>query len=121
MTRYVDSFVAPVPKKNIEAYRTMAETMSKVWKEYGALECIECLADDVKPGELTSFPQSVKLKDDETVVCSYIIYESKQDRDRINEKAMADPRIKNTMGDPQKLPFDGKRMFFGGFDVFAKL
>jgi uncharacterized protein YbaA (DUF1428 family) len=117
----VDSFVAPVPKKNIEAYRNMAETMGKVWKEYGALEFIECFADDVKAGEVTSFPQSVKLKDGETVVFSYIVYESKQERDRINEKAMADPRIKSTMGDPQKLPFDGKRMFFGGFDVAVSL
>jgi uncharacterized protein YbaA (DUF1428 family) len=121
MSRYVDSFVVPVPKKNIDAYRTIAETMGKVWKEHGALEFIECLANDVKPGEVTSFPRSVQLKDDETVVCSYILYESKQDRDRINEKAMEDPRIKSTMSDPQKLPFDGKRMFFGGFDVFVKL
>jgi uncharacterized protein YbaA (DUF1428 family) len=120
MSRYVDSFVVPVPKTNLQAYRKMAEHAGKVWKEYGALEYIECLADDVKPGKVTSFPQSVQLKPDETVVCSYIVYESREERDRINKQVMEDPRIKDQM-DPKKMPFDGQRMFWGGFEEFISL
>ena len=120
MGRYVDGYVVPVPKNNLAAYRRMAEETGKVWREYGALEFVECLADDVKPGEVTSFPQSVKLKPDEIVVMSYIVYASKADRDRINEKVMKDPRIKDAM-DPKKMPFDGKRMFYGGFDEIVKI
>jgi uncharacterized protein YbaA (DUF1428 family) len=120
MSRYVDGFVVPVPKNNLEAYRKLSELSGKVWKEYGALEFIECIADDVKAGKVTSFPQSVQLKPDETVVFSYIVYESREQRDRINKKVMEDPRIKDTM-DPKKLPFDGQRMFFGGFEEFVSL
>jgi uncharacterized protein YbaA (DUF1428 family) len=120
MGRYVDGFVVPVPKNNLAAYRRMAEETGKIWREYGALEFVECLADDVKPGEVTSFPQSVQLKPDETVIMSYIVYASKADRDRINEKVMKDPRIKDAM-DPKKMPFDGKRMFYGGFDEIVKI
>ena len=120
MSRYVDGFVVPVPKDNLEAYRKLSEQSGKVWKEYGALEFIECVADDVKPGKVTSFPQSVQLKPDETVVFSYIVYESREHRDRINKKVMEDPRIKDTM-DPKKLPFDGQRMFFGGFEEIVNL
>ena len=110
---YVDGFVLPVPKKNVAKYRRMAQSAGKVWKEHGALEYIECLADDVSPGKSTSFPQSVKLKPDETVVFAYIVYKSRAHRDRVNKEVMADPRIKDM--DPKKLPFDGKRMFWGGF------
>ena len=120
MGRYVDGYVVPVPKNNLSAYRRMAEETGKVWREYGALEFVECLAEDVKPGEVTSFPQSVKLKPDETVVMSYIVYASKADRDRINEQVMKDPRIKDSM-DPKKMPFDGKRMFYGGFEEIVKI
>jgi uncharacterized protein YbaA (DUF1428 family) len=113
MSRYVDGFLLPLPKDNVEAYREMAELAGKVWREHGALEYIECLADDVQPGEITSFPQSVKLEPDETVVFAWIIYQSREDRDRVNEAAMKDPRLSG-MG-PQSMPFDGKRMIWGGF------
>jgi uncharacterized protein YbaA (DUF1428 family) len=118
MSKYVDGFVLPVPKQNLDAYRRIAEEAGKVWREYGALEYIECLADDVKLGEITSFPQSVKLESDETVVFSWIVYESREHRDRVNEQVMKDPRIAPMM-EPKTMPFDGKRMFWGGFEVFV--
>lgn len=117
---YVDGFVVPVPKKKLDAYRRMARKTGKVWREHGALEYIECLADDVKPGKVTSFPQSVKLKDGETVVFSWIVYKSRKHRDLVNAKAMKDPRLASMM-DPKKLPFDGMRMFWGGFKPFMEL
>jgi uncharacterized protein YbaA (DUF1428 family) len=117
---YVDGFVLPVPKKNIAAYRRLAQMAGKIWKEYGALEYVECIADDVKPGKHTSFPQSVKLKAGETVVFAYIVYKSRAHRDRVNAKVMKDPRLKNMM-DPKAMPFDGKRMFWGGFKVLVDL
>lgn len=120
MSKYVDGFVTPVPKKNIDAYRKMAETAGKVWREHGALEYVENVADDVKPGEVTSFPQSVKLRDDEVVVFSWVVYESREKRDEILEKVMKDPRLADTM-DPQKMPFDGQRMFWGGFKSIVEL
>ena len=112
--RYVDGFVLPVPKKNLKAYRRMAQLGAKVWCEHGALEYIECVADDVKPGKHTSFPQSVKLKADETVIFAYIVYKSRAHRDRVNAKVMKDPRLAPMMNG-EKMPFDGKRMFWGGF------
>jgi uncharacterized protein YbaA (DUF1428 family) len=117
---YVDGFVVPVPRKNLPAYRRMARTAGKVWKEHGALEYIECVADDVKPGKHTSFPQSVKLKPGETVVFAYIVYQSRAHRDRVNAKVMKDPRLASMM-DPKALPFDGKRMFWGGFKVLVNI
>jgi uncharacterized protein YbaA (DUF1428 family) len=111
---YFDGFVVPVPKKKLAAYRSMAHTASKVWREHGALEYVECLADDVKPGKVTSFPQSVKLKPGETVVFSYVVYKSRAQRDRVMKKVMKDPRLAKMM-DPKTMPFDGKRMFWGGF------
>jgi uncharacterized protein YbaA (DUF1428 family) len=116
---YVDGFVLPVPKKNLAAYRRMARKAGKVWREHGALAYFECLADDVKPGKHTSFPQSVKLKPGETVVFSWIVYKSRAARDRVNAKVMKDPRLADMM-DPGKLPFDGKRMFWGGFKVMIE-
>ena len=116
--KYVDGFVVPVPRKNVAAYRRMAQKAGKVWREHGALEYIECMADDVKPGKYTSFPQSVKLKPGETVVFAYIIYKSRAHRDRVNAKVMKDPRLAEMM-DPKALPFDGKRMFWGGFKVLV--
>jgi uncharacterized protein YbaA (DUF1428 family) len=118
MGRYVDGFVLPVPKENVEAYRRMAELAGKVWREHGALEYVECVADDVKPGELTSFPQAVKLEPGETVVFAWIVYESRAQRDRVNELVMKDPRI--TGMDQSSPPFDGKRMFWGGFEVLVR-
>lgn len=113
---YVDGFVVPVPKKNLAAYRRMARKAGKIWMEHGALEYKECIADDVKKGKITSFPQSVKLKAGETVIFSWIIYKSRADRDRINKKVMKDPRLADMM-DPESMPFDSKRMFWGGFKV----
>ena len=118
MGKYVDGFVLPVPKANIEAYRRIAEEAGKVWREYGALDYVECVADDVKPGEVTSFPQSVKLEPDETVVFAWIVYESREHRDRVNEQVMKDPRM--TGMDPKSMPFDGKRMMWGGFKVLVQ-
>ena len=117
--RYVDGYVVPVPKKNLAAYRRMAQKAGKVWRDHGALEYIECIADDVKPGKHTSFPQSVKLKAGETVVFAYIVYKSRADRDRINAKVMKDPRLADMM-DSKAMPFDGKRMFWGGFKVLVE-
>ena len=113
---YVDGFVLPLPKANIERYREMANLCATVWREHGALEYRECIADDVKPGKLTSFPQSVNLQEDETVVLAWIVYESREKRDEVNEKVMKDPRLAPMMS-PEGLPFDGKRMFFGGFEM----
>lgn len=120
MPQYVDGFVLPVPKKNLDAYRRMARKAGKVWMEHGALQYVECVADDVKPGKVTSFPQSVKLKDDETVVFAWIVYKSRKHRDSVNAKVMADPRLAG-MQDPKTLPFDGMRMFWGGFKAFVEL
>lgn len=114
MSRYVDGFVLPVPRENMTAYRRMAQKAGKVWREHGAVEYIECVGDDVKPGKWTSFPQSVKLKPGEAVVFAYVVYKSRAHRDSVNAKAMKDPRLASMM-DPKALPFDGKRMFWGGF------
>jgi uncharacterized protein YbaA (DUF1428 family) len=120
MARYVDGFVVPVPKKHLAAYRALARKAGKIWREYGALEYVECVADDVKPGKSTSFPQSVKLKPGEVVVFSWIAYTSRRARDRINAKVMADPRLTAGM-DPKNMPFDAKRMFFGGFKTLIEM
>jgi uncharacterized protein YbaA (DUF1428 family) len=113
---YVDGFVIPVPKKNMKAYVKMARKAAKVWKDHGALEVRECVADDVKVGKWTSFPRSVKLKPSETVVFSYIVYKSRKDRDKVNAKVMKDPRLADMMSSTNTT-FDGKRMIFGGFTV----
>jgi len=116
---YVDGFVVPVKKAKLESYRRLARKMAAICKEYGALEYVECVADDVKPGKLTSFPQSVKLKRDETVVFAYVVYRSRKHRDQVNAKIMKDPRFANM--DMSKMPFDGKRMFWGGFKQIVAL
>lgn len=108
--RYVDGFVLPVPKKKLADYRRMAQTAGKVWRDHGALEYVECVADDVKPGKRTSFPQSVKLKPGETVIFAYIVYKSRAQRDRINAKVMKDPRLAKMM-DPKAMPFDANACF----------
>ena len=117
---YVDGFVLPVPKKRIADYRKMARLGGKVWMEHGALQYIECVEDDVKPGKITSFPQAVKLKKDEVVVFSYIVYKSRKHRDAVLKKVMADPRLQKYM-DPKTMPFDGKRMFWGGFKPIVSM
>ena len=118
MGQYVDGFLIPVPKKKVAEYRKMASIACKVWREHGALDYRECLAEDVKPGKWTSFPQSVKLKPNETVVFSWITYKSRKHRDRVNAKCMKDPRLTGMM-DPKKLPFDGRRMIWGGFTTLV--
>jgi uncharacterized protein YbaA (DUF1428 family) len=117
---YVDGFILPVPKNKVDAYRRIARKAGKVWRDHGALEYHECVADDVKPGKTTSFPQSVKLKRGETVVFSWIVYRSRAHRDRVNAKVMKDPRLAEMM-DPKGMPFDAKRMFWGGFKVIVDL
>jgi uncharacterized protein YbaA (DUF1428 family) len=112
---YVDGFIVAVPKKNLDAYVRMAKRSGKIWREHGALDYREWVADDVKVGKRTSFPRSVKLKPDETVVFSWITYKSRAHRDRVNKKVMADPRLKDMM-DPKTLPFDARRMIYGGFE-----
>lgn len=111
---YVDGFVIPLPKANVDAYRELSERCSVVWKENGAIDYVECLADDVQPGKLTSFPQAVQLKDDEVVVFSWITYPSREVRDACNAKVMDDPRIQAVEAEMGRI-FDGRRMFFGGF------
>jgi len=118
---YVDGFVVPVPKGSIEKYREVASKAGAVWREHGALEYRECVADDVKPGELTSFPQSVILKPDETVVFAWIVFESRAHRDEVNAKVMSDPRLADMMSGGEAMPFDMKRMIFGGFEVLVAL
>jgi uncharacterized protein YbaA (DUF1428 family) len=115
---YVDGFIVPVPKKKLAAYRRMARMAGKVWREHGALDFKECVADDVKMGKWTSFPRSVKLKPSETVVFAYIVYKSRAHRDKVNAKVMKDKRI--TGMDMKSMPFDGKRMIFGGFKVMVE-
>ena len=117
---YVDGFVVPVPKKKLQAYRRMARKGGKLWREHGALEFRECVADDVKWGKRTSFPRSVKLKPGETVVFSWIVYKSRAHRDRVNAKVMKDKRLASMM-DPKAMPFDAKRMIYGGFKVMVGL
>lgn len=115
---YVDGFVLPVPKKNLEAYKEIARKAGEIWKEHGALAYVECVADDAPYGELTSFPRSVQVTEDETVIFAYIVYESREQRDAINEKVMSDPRLNMDM---ENMPFDTKRMIYGGFESFIEL
>jgi len=121
MARYVDGFVLPIPKKNIAAYRRIAQKAGKIWREHGALEYLECIGTDVKPGKQTSFPQSVKLKSNEVVWFSWILYKSRAHRDRVNARVMKDPRMAKMMVPGAPMPFDGKRMIFGGFEVRVDL
>ena len=113
---YVDGFVVPVSKKKIDAYRRLSRKAGKIWMEHGAIAYVECVADDVKPGKLTSFPQSVKLKPNETVIFSWITFKSRKDRDRVNTNVLKDPRIAAM----EKCPFDGKRMIYGGFKTIVE-
>ena len=116
--KYIDGLVVPIPKDKIEDYRKVSELAGKVWREHGALEYVECIGDDVPMGKLTSFPQALLLKDDEVAGFAWIVYESRAERDRINAAVMADERLKAMMN-PQSMPFDSKRMFFGGFNVLV--
>ena len=120
MARYVDGFILPLPKSNIDKYREMATGAGNLWKEHGALDYTECIADDVTVGEVTSFPQSVKLEDDETVIFAWITYESRAHRDEVNAKVIGDDRMKAMM-DPAGTLADHKRMVYGGFEVLIDL
>ena len=115
---YVDGFVVPVPKKKVQAYRRLAQKAGKIWKEYGALEFRECVADDVKKGKWTSFPRSVKLKPSETVFFSWIVYKSRKHRDAVNAKVLKDPRFAHSN---ETNSFDGKRLIYGGFKQIVTL
>lgn len=119
MSVYVDGFVTPVPKDRLVDYRRLARKFGALWTKYGALEVHECVADDVKPGKLTSFPQAVKLKPDELVVFSWIVFKSRRHRDAVNKKVMADPLMAGV--EKKDMPFDGKRMFWGGFKEIVRL
>lgn len=118
MNVYVDGFVTPVPKDKLAAYRRLARKFGALWIRHGALEVHECAADDVKPGKLTSFPQAVKLKPDELVVFSWIVFKSRRHRDAVNKKVMADALVAGA--DMKDMPFDGKRMFWGGFEPIVQ-
>ena len=113
---YVDGFILAVPKDKLDAYKAMAAECAPIWKEYGALDYVECVGDDVPYGKLTSFPRAVQAKDDEVVVFAWVVYESRQSRDEVMAKVMADPRLQPDMS---TMPFDGKRMIFGGFQVIV--
>ena len=117
---YVDGYVLPVPKKNLATYRKVAQKAGKIWREHGALSYTECVADDVKPGKRTSFPQAVKLKPGETVTFAWVVYKSRAQRDRVNAKVMKDPRMTASM-DKEPMPFDMKRMAYGGFKVLVDM
>lgn len=117
--QYVDGFVLPVPRKKLTTYKKWARIAAKVWREHGAIDYVECIADDVKPGKRTSFPRSVKLKKGEVVFFSWVTYKSRTHRDRVLKKVMADPRLASMMN-PGDMPFDGKRMYWGGFKPVVK-
>ncbi|MDF0495823.1 DUF1428 family protein [Bradyrhizobium yuanmingense] len=112
---YVDGFILAVPKANIEAYKALATQACAIWMEHGALDYVECIGDDVPYGELTSFPRAVIAKEDEIVVFAWIVYRDRESRDAINKKVMADPRLKM-----EGMPFDGKRMIYGGFTTLLR-
>ncbi len=118
MSRYVDGYVLPVPKKSVDAYRRMAQKAGKVWREHGALEYRECVGDDQNVKGLVPFPRRIKPKPGETVVFSWIVFKSRAHRDRVNAKVMKDPRLADMMP-PKSMPFDPKRMVYGGFKVLV--
>lgn len=120
MATYVDGFVLPVPKKKLPAYLRLAKQASKIWKEYGALDYKECVGDDLDAKFALPFPRGIKTKPGETVVFSYIVYKSRAHRDKVNAKIMKDPRLA-AMCDPQNMPFDAKRMLYGGFKVAVEI
>jgi uncharacterized protein YbaA (DUF1428 family) len=117
---YVDGFIVAVPKNKIADYKKLSKKAGKIWREYGALDYREFVADDAPVGKVTSFPRSVKMKPNETVVFAYILYKSRKQRDSINAKVMKDKRL-GSMMDPTKMPFDAKRMIYGGFKQIVKV
>jgi uncharacterized protein YbaA (DUF1428 family) len=117
---YVDGFVVPVKKAQLDAYKEFSLQCGRIWRELGALEYRECAGDDVKPGKLTSFPQSVMLEEDEVAVFSWIVYESRAKRDEVNDKVMKDPRMAEYTK-AEAMPFDGKRLIYGGFEMIIDM
>lgn len=118
--KYIDGFLIPVPKKNIDAYKAISKKAGKVWKEYGALEYRECMSNDIDVKGMASFSKAAKAKEGDVVVFSWIAYKSKAHRDKVNKKVMADPRLM-AMCDPKNTPFDVKKMCYGGFEVVVDL
>lgn len=118
--RYVDGYVLPVPKRNLGAYRRMAAKAGRIWREHGAVEYRECVGDDLAVKGLMPFPRQMRLKPGETVVFSWIVFKSRSHRDRVNAKVMKDPRLASMM-DPKAMPFDGKRMIYGGFQPVVEI
>ena len=118
MAEYVDGFVVPVPKDKVDDYRQMASAAGALWREHGALDYKECVAEDVPDGKVTDFPRSVQQESDETTVFAWITYESRSDRDRVNAKVMGDPRMKEMMEEAESV-FDASRMIYGGFEVIV--
>lgn len=121
MAKYVDGFLIPVRPENIERYTEIARAAGEIWKEYGALEYFECAGDDLEQEKMVSFKKSADAGEDETVIFSFIVYESKAERDRINALVMEDGRMKEMMKDGEKEPFDFKRMAYGGFQTIVEL
>ena len=116
---YVDGYVLPVPEKNIDAYREMAQKAAAVWMEHGALDYKECIADDINIEGFVPFPKVIEAKQGETVVFAYIVFKSRKHRDEVNAKAMNDPRLKEDCENEKEMPFDWKRMAYGGFKVLV--
>jgi uncharacterized protein YbaA (DUF1428 family) len=119
MAHYIDGFVIPLPKKNVNAYRRIAQKAGKVWRNHGALEFRECVGDDLNIKMGLPFPRGIKIRPGETVLFSYIVYKSRAHRDRVNARVMKDPRLAKMM-DPKAMPFDVKRMMYGGFKTIVK-
>jgi uncharacterized protein YbaA (DUF1428 family) len=120
MLPYIDAIVIPVPRDKLDTYKRMSEEWGKAHLRHGALYYSDSISDDAQPGKLTSFPQAVQLEDGEVVALAWVVYRSKEDRDRIGKAVMEDPQLKASM-DPSKMPFDGKRMFWGGFQSIVGL
>ena len=118
--KYVDGYVLPVPKKNLATYRRMALAAGKIWREHGALEFRECVGEDLQVKQGVSFSRTLKLKAGETAVFSWIVFKSRVQRDRVNAKVMKDPRLAKMM-DMKAIPFDSKRMVYGGFKMIVDL
>jgi uncharacterized protein YbaA (DUF1428 family) len=118
MARYVDGFLVPVPRKKLAQYRRISSKAGKIWREHGALEYIECVGDDLNIKGMASFPRRVRLKRGETVVFSWIVYKSRRHRDAVNKRVMSDKRLASMMN-PKAMPFDVKRMSYGGFKVLV--
>src|SRR6266705_882200 len=120
MSNYIDAIVIPVPRAKLDTYKRMSEEWGKAHLRHGALYYSDSISDDAQPGKVTSFPQAVQLKDGEVIALAWVVYRSKEERDRINKAVMEDPQLKESM-DPSKMPFDGKRMFWGGFETILGL